>query len=77
MDDDLDRIFKNSSKAELIEMLQRDLEDHDKAIVILIQDKDGGKYSSVVATLGLATTYEAYGVLEVARQDIAKDDQLS
>ena len=72
--DDIDRIFRSSAKAELIEELTKELETMDKAIVILIMDKDEGKYSSLVMTLGLETTYEAYGILDVAKQDLQKDD---
>jgi len=46
----------------------------DKAIVILIEDMENGKYSSIVMTLGLNNTYEAYGMLEVAKQDLQEED---
>ena len=72
--DDIEKIFKNSSKAELIEKLSEELEKADKVIVILIEDKDEGQYSSQVMTLGLSSTYEAYGILEVAKQDLMEDD---
>ncbi len=74
--DELSRIFRNSEKAELIEALSGELaaSDAPKVIVICINDKDDGKYSSVVYTLGLNTTYEAYGILEVAKQDLQEDD---
>ena len=73
--DDIDRIFKNSCKAELLDKLSDELEKADaKVIVVLIEDKEGGKYSSLVMTLGLETTYEAYGILEIAKQDLQADD---
>ncbi len=71
-DKDIDNIFKNSSKAELIEELTKELENTDKVIIVLIEDKKDGKYTSQVMTLGLNNTYEAYGILEVARQDLAE-----
>ena len=75
MDDEIERIIKNSNKAELIESLSQELSKADsKVIVILITDKDEGKYSSLVMTLGLNNTYEAYGILDVAKQDLRNDD---
>lgn len=68
--DDIDKILRNSSKAELLERLPRELDKSDKAIIILIENKGEGKYSSIVMTLGLENTYEAYGILEVAKQDL-------
>jgi len=75
VDDEIERIIKNSNKAELIESLSQELSKADsKVIVILITDKDEGKYSSLVMTLGLNNTYEAYGILDVAKQDLRNDD---
>ncbi len=73
MSNEIDNILKNSSKAELLERLAEELVDFDKVIVVLIKDDtddESGKYESLVMTLGLDTTYEAYGILEVARQDL-------
>jgi len=70
MENEIDNIIKNSSKAELIEQLTEELEEFDKVIVVLIQDKEDGGYTSRVITLGLDNTYEAYGMIEVARQDL-------
>jgi hypothetical protein len=74
MSDDIDRIIKNSCKAELLEELSKALETMDKVIVVLVEDKPEGKYSSLVMTLGLNTTYEAYGILDVAKRDLQEDD---
>lgn len=75
MDDDIERIIRNSNKAELIEQLSQELSEADsKVIVILITDKEEGKYSSLVMTLGLANTYEAYGILDVAKQDLQNEE---
>lgn len=71
---DINKILENSSKAELLDKLSEELITADKVIVILIKDKEGGKYSSLVMTLGLATTYEAYGILDVAKQDLVGAD---
>ena len=70
--DTIDKIFKNSAKAELLELLAEKLETTDKVIIVLIQDEneEAGEYSSLVMTLGLKTTYEAYGILDVAKQDL-------
>jgi hypothetical protein len=64
----------SSSKAELLEKLEKELVTTDKVIIVLIEDKEEGKYNSLVMTLGLANTYEAYGILEVARQDLAGEE---
>ena len=72
--DEIDRILKNSSKAELVERLDEELKETDKVIIILIQDKEDGRYTSQVMTLGIENTYEAYGILDVAKQDLQEDD---
>ena len=77
-DKDLERIFKNSEKAELIEAVSKELERGDsKVVVVIINDiedtEDNGKYTSIVMTLGLEHTYEAYGILEVAKRDLLND----
>jgi len=75
-ENEIDNILKNSSKAELIERLTEELVDFDKVIVVLIKDsenEDDGKYTSLVMTLGLSSSYEAYGILEVARQDLSEE----
>ena len=74
MDPFLDKIFKRSEKAKLLEALAKTLETADKAIVVTVEDKEGGKYSCQVMTLGLNSTYEACGILEVAKQDLASED---
>jgi len=72
--DDIDKILMSSSKAELIEHITEELKTADKVIIVLIEDKECGKYSSQVMTLGLDSTYEAYGILEVAKQDLMGED---
>jgi len=72
--DEIDKILKNSSKAELIERLDEELRETDKVIVVLITDKEDGRYTSQVMTLGIENTYEAYGILDVAKQDLQEDD---
>ena len=72
--DEIDRILRNSTKAELMEILGERLVGADKAVIILITDKESGKYLSQVMTLGLTNTYEAYGILDVARQDLEMED---
>jgi len=72
--DEIDKILKNSSKAELIEKLDEELKETDKVIVVLITDKENGRYTSQVMTLGIDNSYEAYGILDVAKQDLQEDD---
>jgi len=74
MSDDIDKILKNSSKAELLEVLGRELLTVDKAIVILIEDKAKGAFSSRVLMLGISSGYEALGILEVAKQDVRDEE---
>lgn len=71
---EIERIFKNSEKAKLLEELAKDLETIDKAVIVLIEDKEKGGYSSTVMTLGVNNAYEAYGILEVAKQDLQEDE---
>ena len=74
-ENEIDNILKNSSKAELLERLTEELTDFEKVIVVLIKDDDkSGKYTSLVMTLGLEHTYEAYGMLEVAKQDLIEGE---
>jgi len=74
-ENEIDNILKNSSKAELLERLTEELEEFDKVIVALVKDDDeNGKYVSLVMTLGLERTYEAFGILEVAKQDLLEGD---
>jgi len=57
-------------------MLTKELAEFDKVIIILIkdsEDEESSKYTSLVMTLGLNSTYEAYGILEVAKQDLAEE----
>lgn len=75
MESDLDRILKNSSKAELIEEFSKGLEQANKALVILIEDGEEGKFLSTIISLGLANVYEAYGILEIARQHLQEEDE--
>ena len=74
MDDDIEHILNNSSKAELLEAINEELPNFDKAIVILIKDKDNGTYNSLLIHLGITSAYEAYGILEVARQDLQNEE---
>ena len=72
---EIDDIIKKSSKAELLEALANHLETMDKVIVVLIEDEeDSSRYKSLVMTLGVDTTYEAYGILDVAKQDLMNED---
>lgn len=71
---ELDKILLDSDKAELLEDLSKKLPTASKVIIVLIEDKDDGTYDSQVMILGLDHTYEAYGILEVAKQDLMEND---
>ena len=71
---ELDKILLDSDKAELLEDLSKKLPTASKVIIVLIEDKEDGTYDSAVMTLGLDHTYEAYGILEVAKQDLMEND---
>jgi hypothetical protein len=74
--DEIDRLLINSSKAELMELLNKVLPDYNKVLVVLIKDDTNGEFSSNTLTLGLNHSYEAYGLLEIARQDLAHDNPI-
>ena len=74
MNKDIEKIIRNSCKAELLDKLQEELVNTDKAVVILIRDFEREKYTSQVMLLGVSCSYEAYGILEVAKQDLQRDE---
>ncbi len=71
----ISEILISSNKAELLELIEKELVTTDKVIVILVEDKDEGKFASQVLALGLKNHYEAYGILEVAKQDLQNDSK--
>lgn len=75
---ELDRIFKNSEKADLLEELKEILEQADpKVIIVCVTDhKDDGGFASQVLMLGVCNTYEGLGILEIGRQRIYDNDDL-
>ena len=74
MDNDIERLLRNSSKAELLEKLAEELENGDpKVIVAIVNDKEGA-YDDIVMTLGVNRYYEAYGILEVAKRHLQFSD---
>lgn len=75
MTNEIDQILKNSCKADLLEVLAEKLKTMDKVIVVLIADEENGKFTSQVLTLGIETYYEAYGMLDVAKQDLQEDTE--
>jgi hypothetical protein len=44
---EIDKILMSSSKAELLEKLEKELVTTDKVIIVLIEDKEEGKYNSL------------------------------
>ena len=73
MGDDIDKILKNSSRAEMVEEFADKLVAADKVIIVLVEDTDDGKFSSQVMLLGISNSYEAYGILDVAKQDLQEE----
>jgi hypothetical protein len=71
---DIDNIIKNSSKAELLEKLTEYLNEYDKAVVVLIKDKERGGFSSETLLLGVENLYDACGILKVAEHDLLHDN---
>ena len=74
MPGEIDKILKNSSKAELLETLSEALVTTDKAVVVLVEDKGDGKFFSQVLLLGITSKYEALGIIEIAQSDIMNED---
>lgn len=73
MNEEIEKLIKNSTKAELLEVLAKELEHYDKAIVILVHDKDNGGFESQSLMLGIWTLYEAVGMLDISKNDIQDD----
>ena len=74
---ELDRILMNSERANLLEVFKEKLQEGEpKIIIILINDKDDGKYDSQVLLLGINNGYEALGILEIAKEDIRSGESL-
>lgn len=71
MGNDIDRIINNSNKAEILEMIEQQLPDYDKVLVIMVKENEDNQDASQTLMLGIAHDYEAYGLLEYARQDIS------
>ena len=67
---DIDNIIKNSTKAELLEKLAEYLVEYDKAIVVLVKDKDGAGFETQTLLMGVRSDYEACGIIEVAKHDL-------
>jgi len=77
MDEEIEKIFISSAKAELLEALSQELQSSDKAVVITVEHKDDGKYTLRVMLLGMERTYEALGIIEVGKLDILTDLETS
>ena len=74
MSKEIDDIFRTSAKAELLEILPHELENFDKAIITLIQDKDKGAYDIKVLTLNIQIGYETFGILEATKMYLQEED---
>jgi hypothetical protein len=67
---DIEKILKNSTKAELLEKLTELLADYDNALVVLYQDNEKGGFSEQLLLLGGNSIYETCGIIEVAKHDL-------
>jgi len=67
MGKDIDEIFKNSTKAEFIEVVSESLKKYDKAIIVFLADTEKG-YVYEVKDLGVERDYEVLGILRLAEE---------
>lgn len=73
-DEFLEQIFKDSEKGKFLEKLGDYLQKYDKAVVVLIQDKDDGDSFDVdMLMIGVGKSYEAQGILDMGKYYIEKE----
>jgi len=76
---ELDKILYNSEKADLLDVLKKLLSEADtpKVIIAYVADheEDGG-YDDRVMLLGVRNTYEALGILDIAKEHILNTENL-
>lgn len=73
--DDIDKILKNSTKADLLEALSERLPYADKVIAIVVNDKeDCGAYDIQVMHIGINHGYEALGIIQSALNNLYDED---
>ena len=75
MVDGIDRFLRNSEKAELLISLEEVIDRYDKVVIVLIKDNEDTGFNSLVMSLGVDSTYEAYGILDVGKQDLMNEER--
>jgi hypothetical protein len=68
--DELESIFRNSSKKDLLDDFSESLPDYDKVIIVMVKDGEEGKYTSRIMLMGFERQYESVGILENAKHDL-------
>lgn len=66
---EIEDIIKSSNKAEFLEMVQKSLVTTDKAMAVLIDGREDGKWTTRILTLGIKEDYEAVGILQIGMMD--------
>jgi hypothetical protein len=75
MANELEHILENSDKAELLEDLRKVLEADNQKVVMVCLVGTREKWSSQVLMLGVDTTYEGLGILEIGKEHILSMDE--
>lgn len=75
MANELDRILKNSDRAEFLEDIKGYAQDEGIKIVTIVVRGDGYGYDSQLLTLGVRTSYEALGILELGKWHVPDLDR--
>ena len=57
-----------------MEAIEEALVSADKVIAVLIQDKEGGEFTSQILSLGFDYSYERLGALDMAKMDLIKEE---
>lgn len=70
---EIEKILKNSSKAEMLEILAEQLMDAVIVVTIVVSKTEENRLITKVMELGSASTYESLGVLEMAKEDLLAD----
>ena len=74
MANEIDRILINGTKVEFLQGIEEALITMDKAVVILVQPKENGKYTELCMALGMEYGYEVYGLLQIALNSFQEAD---
>ena len=74
MANEIEKILENSEKADMLERFTEELVTADKVVVVIINELPCERFNNVVMTYGLASKYEAYGILDVVKQDMINED---